>query len=377
MSSLDALVAQQAALPRSIRLFRYIPERRPFTIAEFDPASVVWHGDLPPYLLLGPLDEASFERTAEGWTASYRGPESDTWLRICYHDEPGCYLFRQAWRGIAGPQAGAGGSLGLGKAIARFVLPRFPEEWDRELRDVASHAYQVRTLARSVGLPGFLGIPDGPFQSIACPVAVADLRRLRARLEKYAAATSPTFPISVEARLVHQSIAYLEGRAPEWTTVPAATFECSVADTGTVPLALPHRERTGDGVDAWRLDRVVYLVVVTVPFTAVQRVLAALAGRDMPVRRREDPPVRCEALPLVAPPGIELQCKSLLLWDDERTTCTTLLFETPYGVSPTLTAAAVADGERESEALLEVAERFSREVMAVAGEPEWHGLRKA
>lgn len=74
----------QALLPASIQLFRYHPTRRAFAFDALDPARVTKAKDLPPYLVLGPLDESSFRASAAGWSASWRGAKRDTFLQIDY-----------------------------------------------------------------------------------------------------------------------------------------------------------------------------------------------------------------------------------------------------------------------------------------------------
>ena len=73
------IIQQQAEAPLSIHLLRYLPQRRGFNWRALDPAAIRSAGDLPPYLILGELDEASFKRSDEGWSARWQGTEPDTW----------------------------------------------------------------------------------------------------------------------------------------------------------------------------------------------------------------------------------------------------------------------------------------------------------
>ncbi len=163
----DPILAKQAALPPVIRLFRYQPARRVFDITAFDPARVGAAADLPPYLVLGALDEAA--------AATLR-------------------------------------------------------------REV-----QVHYVAQQEALPSFWGFPDGAMRTVAFPVAVGDLRSMRARIAAVAA-QRPDYPIAAEARLVSQTV-YVDERAfaPMGSFNIKAILERSEKQTGMPPrTARPH-----------------------------------------------------------------------------------------------------------------------------------------
>ena len=98
----ETIFDQQSKLPKSIRLFRYNPDREPFSWESWNPEKVKGVEDLPSYLILGQLDKDSFELSSDGWTATWQGAEPDIRFEVKYLAEKKCYDVQQTWCGIDG-----------------------------------------------------------------------------------------------------------------------------------------------------------------------------------------------------------------------------------------------------------------------------------
>ncbi len=364
----NPVLQRQASLPRAIRLLRHNPARPAFAFDKFDPHRVRTAADLPPYLLLGPLDAASFAATPDGWSASYRGSEPDTHLQLSLslRRDPGFWRLQQSWCGVDGGLSQAVARLPLGRVVSQFLYGRFPSGWDRAAKERFERDYQLHYVPQSDNLVSFCGVPDGAFRTIAFPVAVDRLRHVKAWLEGLVADAQFTYPLGAEARLVFQAVNYREGKAPEWTRAAPVAFEQSIRDTGTVPFGLPVRETAPDGSAAWTLRRCLYVVLLTVPFGGLRAVLDKLAGPSGPVRSSTDEALPAELVPLVFPLGFEAQAKEINVWDPARTTRTCWQFADPHGRPGASDTDASRIAQRGAEACLQEAERISDAVTSAA-----------
>lgn len=344
-----------AALPPVIPLLRYVPTRRPFDLRRFDPASVRTTTDLPPYLVLGPLDESSFAIGAEGWSAVYRGSEDGTQLRLAYRLPHGLYSLHQTWQGIDGGVAGADGRLSLDRVVGQFLYLQFPTAWEQAASAALSAAYHVHCVATPANVPSLCGFPDGALRTVAFPVAVGALRSVWSRLADLAA-QQPDYPVVAEARLVGQVLHFDERMTPAWRTAATSLLERSTAETGIAPLGPLECALAPNGLATRALRRAVYLVCVTVPFAGLADLLVRLAGPNGPICRAADPAPADELRPMILPPGLVQSGGTIDVWLPRQPSGCSWRFADPLGRAPGVSGADGDWSPERAEQLLQVAE---------------------
>lgn len=359
--TLHSLVERQAALPLTIPLYRYTPERALFPMREWQPKTVRSQQDLPPYLILGSLDASSFQSSAARWSARWQGTEEDTYFEVAFKTNTGRYEIRQFWRGVDGGYGSYTPKIPLTRAISEGLYFRFPASWDRAAKEQLEADYQVAVVTPPERIYTFCGIPDGAFRTIAIPVSVKNLRPARQWFQQMVAHAPFAYPFSVEARFYTQVVHYVEGKAPAWTTEPAILFSQSVAETGLVPQTLPFREAGNDGSAAWTLWRKNYHLFITLPFAGLTDFLARAATVNGPIRAIDDPPVPFTTMPIIFPASLEHQTQNLPLWNREKTTKSTLQFADAEKGGQGKVGYPVEDEGRVEE-LLEAVENIGAEV---------------
>ncbi len=330
-----SLIDHQSELPRSVPLFRFAPDRTPFSWREFNPALVRSASDIPQYLILGDLDHSTFKPTSKGWSARWQGNESATHFDVTYKAESEQWKISQTWCGLDGGFGIFPAAMPLNKAIAEGLYMQFPRAWDRAAKLQLESTYQITIVEQAKNTYAFFGIPDGAFRTIAFPIAVHNLRPVRQWIRDIVNESPLTYPITVEAKLVFQALNYLEGKAPAWTSQGATTFNQSVAETGLAPQALPVREEANDGSAAWTLRRQIYFLFIGLPFAGLTDFLSRMVSANGPVRTILDPDFRFGLRPIVFPAGFETQAESLAIWDKARTTRSFLQFS--YSDEPKIT----------------------------------------
>lgn len=359
-----SLLDRQAELPRSVPLFRYAPERRPFSLRDWGPTHVQSADDLPPYLILGNLDPSTFARSAAGWSARWQGTEGDTHFDVAYKAETQRWEIRQTWCGLNGGFSVFPARMPLEKVIAQALYTEFPGTWDREAKSRLEADYQLTVIEPPKGAYSFCGIPDGAFRTIAFPIAVRNLRPVRQWIQNLVGKSPLAYPITVEAKLVFQALNYLEGKAPEWTSNEALAFNQSVVETGLAPQGFPVREVANDGSAAWTLRREIYYLFIGVPFAGLTDLLTRLATSNGPIRSITDPDFRFELRPIVMPAAFELQTESVALWDTARTTRSFLQFAPPGQTTVIPKIDDVVKAERSAPATLAKVESISADIVA-------------
>lgn len=359
-----SLLDLQSELPRSVPLFRYAPDRRPFYWRDWSPAHVHSAEDLPQRLILGDLAPSTFERSAAGWSARWTGTEDLTYFDVAYKAETQQWEIRQTWCGLDGGFSTYPSRMPLDKLIGQTLYMQFPRNWDREAKSRLEADYQLTVIEQPKNLYSSWGIPDGAFRTIAFPIAVRNLRPVRQWLEEIISGSPLAYPITVEAKLVFQALNYLEGKAPEWTSQQALAFNQSVVETGLAPQSFPVREESNDGSAAWTLRREIYFLFIGLPFAGVTDFLSRMATPNGPIRRAVDPSLRFELRPIVMPAALELQTESLAIWDTARTTRSFLQFAPPGQTRDVPKLEAVLEAERSAPATLAKIESISADVVA-------------
>lgn len=353
---------RQAELPASIQLFRYNPERLQFNWESWDPAKVRSAKDLPPYLILGPLDESTFKITSEGWSAIWQGTEKDTHFKIKYLAAKTRYEINQNWCGVDGGFSIYTSQIPLGKLITTLYIGGFPSSWDREAKNALEQKYQITYIEQPKEYPTMCGIPDGTFKTVAFPVSIRNLRPVREWLQKITIHSDINYPISAEAKLIFQAINYLEGKAPDWTTNENVVFIKSLDETGIVPDGFPVRETANNGSLAWTLRRHIYVLFIGLPFAGLTDLFEKMVTTDGPIRFREADPLRVQLQPIVIPPMTEFLTQNISFFDKEQTTRCFLQFFNPGDAPPVPSINDFIHGEAVADDLLLKAESISDEV---------------
>jgi len=359
------IIQQQAEAPLSICLLRYLPQRREFNWRALDPAAIRSAGDLPPYLILGELDEASFKRSDEGWSARWQGTEADTWFELAHDVAQQQWVAEDRWRGIRGSITTYKTRIPLPVVIGQAMYGWFPENWDRAAKALLEETYQLRLIEPKKGAPSMCGIPDGPARTIAFPIAVGELRGFRDHLRQCLERWQLPYPVAAEARLTYQGVCWQEGEAPGWldTTRPEDAFRQSVQDIGLVPFGYPRRSEDPDKPAVWSQTRELYYVYLTCPFAGLTDLLHRLASSQGPIRKVADPGLRFEWQPLVLSAGLEHLAADLTLDDDPRTTLMYLRFKPLAQWGKGVTVGKLIDGICSAEDDLARAETISADVV--------------
>jgi len=340
-----------ASLPRRLPLIRHQPARRPFDWAGFRPEAVRAAADLPPYLVMGPLDEGSFRSDAERWCGRWLGPEPSTRYELSFDRTRSRYAVSLAWRGIEGTATEWPVDRGFVDAALRGLVFGAVPAWDEEAKRQLEADWQIEYLPQPKEIHPFIGLPDGLFRTILLFVPAREIRSVRDRLGAWLSSATPPYPVSVDLRLLRQVVNYVEGKAPAWTAHPSECFRRNVEGTGLFAAALPEREVRADGVAAWTIRRSCYALSIQLPFPAVVPVVERLAVDLGLVRPKLGDPVGAEMLPVVIPALYDTHASGLGVWDAGQTTRSTIAFEREAAA-----ASEVPDPRAISEALWRIEE---------------------
>lgn len=309
----------KSRLPRIIGLGSHTPARRGFTLNGFDPKRVKCAADLPPYLILGELDETGCQFLTTGWRASWQGGEKDTHFDVTYKGDEDRYEITQTWCGVHGGLTTYRAVHPLAQIIGLALYQQFPEGWDGKAKESLEGCYQLSYVRSRPGWPSVCHIPDGAFRVISFPVAAHDLKPVFECLSEAASMSLP-FPFHAYARLIVQRVSYFEGHAPDWETTPLRLVESAIEDTGFPPLSMPQRTKEADGSAASTLEREVYVVFIAVPFAGLTDMLYGLRDPGGHMRYRDDPTRRFDLRPAVFPMGFAENMGVVAFWDGKRAT---------------------------------------------------------
>ena len=316
----SASVNRQSDLPELVPLLRYAPERSHHSWKVWGPELVLSISDLPQYLVLGGIDFSQFQLSSDGWFARWQGNEDDTYFDVTYKAKEKRWEVQQTWCGIDGGLSRYPANIPLDKLIAQALYMQFPSSWDRSAKTRLEKDYQLTLIEQHQNGYNLFGLPDGAFRTIVFPISVRNLRRVREWIQSIITDSPLTYPISVEAKLFHQVINYLERKAPEWTSQTGVAFLNSLEETGLAPHDFPVREVAKDGSAAWTLRRDVYFICIGLPFAGLVDFLSRMSSENGPVCTTYDPSFRFELYPIIIPAGFEIQTESLAVWDKARTT---------------------------------------------------------
>lgn len=231
--------------------------------------------DLPPYLILGVRDDASFHADADGWSIRWQGAEPDTWLQWRYDRSAHRNEFTHSYCGEPGGVAHAPADKPVEPAIGSLYRQMLAN-WAHALRDRYAGprgVYYVDLLPRIDPLVYF---PDGRFLRLLLPLAPSAVQAWCERWCRAAQAVALPFPHTASIARLRCEIVYDEARhasTPESRAELAARCE---RQTGAPALALPARSALPDGRPGWRYDRAPLYAVVTAPFAGFSGLLPLL-----------------------------------------------------------------------------------------------------
>jgi hypothetical protein len=301
--------------PRRIPIARYIPARRDFPLADWDPRNVQVAADLPPYLILGQLDEATFQRTEVGWSARWVGVDPGTWFFVTWHSKDAHYEIRQSWQGIEGPCGHYDSHISLDRIIGLMLYHRFPDSWESAAQQRLEAQYQLTYIPQASVSSAPIGIPDGALRHIVFPFPVFALRRYARALRKWLESWALPYPVTVEARLLFNVVNYVEGKAPAWTCHPAVVGKHCLEEMHVPTCGVPVREVAANGSAAWTLRRELYYIFIGVPFAGLTDLLARLRADGGMIRSVDDPELRFELRPFILPAGFESPAREFSVMD--------------------------------------------------------------
>jgi len=354
----------QDRLPSLIQLLQYVPNRKPFSRGDRNAATVRTSADLPPYLVLGNLDEATFQRSSSGWSTRWQGLENNTYFDATFKADHTRYEFHQVWQGVDGGFGHCSSQASPEEAVARCpIYVQFPLSWESAVKTQLEGKYQLTFIEQSKRMASTFFSPDGFFFTIAFPVAVCDLRQIQRQLKDIVAKSPLGYPVSMAARRVVQVVNYPEGKAPAWTREPMTVFTRSLLETGLMPWSLPIRETANDGSAAWTLRRDVYFVFINLPFAGLTDLLSRIYDESGHLRTASAQPLRFEWWPILMHSGFEVQAESIALFDRARTTRSFLSFALPDHKYFVPSFEEITSSLANSEALLKQAEEISSEVL--------------
>lgn len=319
MDSIDSV------LPPSITLARFAAKgRRDFSLKDFDPKVVRSVKDLPPYLLMGDLDEATFQWSQGNWSARWQGVEANTFLAIDYDLTRAHYVIEQRWQGIHGGTSNYSDRVPLTVILGQALNCEFPQKWDQKALADSQLRYKLTFLPHTNDVPSLLGLPDGFFTTIAIPIHVSQLRTAMHSINELCRDGALTTPLYAQAHRVIQAINYVEGKDSAESTDPDNLFVPNFLDTGLLPLAMPLREVASDGSSAWTIRRHIYVICIHVPFSVLGLALDWLAENSELIQKNregeesENKPFGMR--PFVMPAGLDALGVEVKYWDKRRTT---------------------------------------------------------
>jgi hypothetical protein len=242
-------------LSRAIPLARYAPRRKPFSWQGWDPARVRSAADLPPYLILGPLDHSSFAQSDGSWSARWQGIDHDTHLDVAWQPQSTRWSVRQTWRGEQGGFALFDTKVPLDRVIMQGLYAQFPRRWDAAAKSQFESRYQLTVIAQPAEAYSFCGMPDGAFRSIVVPIAAGAIESSQRWVQDVIDEEPLSYPVVADVR-------------------PA-----------------------DDGDSCF--------VFITLPFAGLAQFLGFMRNRFGAVRFQIDPPLPEKSRPIVIPAGLE------------------------------------------------------------------------
>jgi hypothetical protein len=291
-------------LPACITLsptFRFAPEIR------WQPHEVVCADDLPWRLYLGDIDPDSFVGDANGWRVEYRDAAPDTGIALEYRPAENLLRLNQRYRGAEVSTYASAKSTW--RQLTPLAYPGLATHWEAKVRDELEPHFNLRVISGGPDTPCVVGLPDGAFMAVVCPVPVLMLRAVPLAFAAMDQDASIAAVVAGHLSLALTVVNYAEGRCPGIPDAPDRLYYKALIESGLSPIEVPIWETGKDGTRALTLRRVNYLLVVTCTLRDVTRVVGHLAEAGLIARgsgRSEGYPDAPEYGALVMPSSNEL-----------------------------------------------------------------------
>ena len=283
--------------------------------------AIVSLSDLPPYLFMGRLDEASFRSDSSGWSATWCR-DATTWFRIDYDAKDGVVHAREQWLGCEGLYSCMHHNE-LGRlAQMRFMSP--VQSWENRAEQILQARWNLKYLKAEEGDWMMAGIPDGFMKTLMLPLPADALPFLVNTFARFRDDPAMDFPVSGYVLPVMGTVNYVEGKNPPWACDPGDLYLRTFLASGFPPLAEPVRECTNDGSAAWTVRRLNCMAFIGVPFAGMIPFLEKLEQGGLlaagPMQSSDENPgvSSVEFSGCILPVGKEFSLQSLAWWPEDR-----------------------------------------------------------
>lgn len=301
-------------LPPSIGMCRHLPTRSISPDKELNPDKVRSTRDLPAYLIFGKIAEVKRKMFRTDWTACWVGLDPETQLQIKYDSKESCYIIEQMWRGIESGCGFADSSLPLSKALSSQYI-QFPKEWDDCAKEYLENLYQVIYIPHQKGQSLFFGIPDGCFKTIVIPVHIKDIMNIYDHFERISSNDNLEFPFYAYSRPLINVTEYFRSDCPSTIIDPKEVFINDFKDTGLIPFEIPTQENEDVNAAMLTSRRKQYVVVITVPFGGLTKILELLCASGVILKREGCENLSLNKQPFIFPAGTDINANSVTFWN--------------------------------------------------------------
>lgn len=308
-------------LDTPVELVRHVPKRKGPSLQHVVPAEVNGPEQLPPYLMLGPIDQSSFYSDAHGWSVVWRGVDPDTELCWRHERSTGANAVSHRWLGIAGGSAEASGDVRIEHAIGALYMP-LPRKWDELAEKMFCSRWRLGYYIVPKDARAVAYFPDGPLRNIIVPVLPEQVSGFAGPwIERVRAANLP-FPLITLLVRLRCDTAYVQGCNGMDHEDPFPLLARCRQQTGVDAGRPAERVRIDDGRWAWEIERHLLCVVTTVSFAGLNTALQMLdeAGiltpASEPFALRDDRPDA--AAPIIVPIEFHRGTK-LARWSPDQT----------------------------------------------------------
>jgi hypothetical protein len=231
--------------------------------------------DLPSRLFIGDLTE--FRKPGENseWDALYEDPDGELKARLSLS---GDFLYlKQEWKGE--PHCCAV------KANIHDKLPLYARNvaslWQRQLEDAVLPRYNIHLFPYDDRLPDMICFPDGVLLTLACPIAVRDLRKAYEFQESLQSDSNIRTPIVGYCSLVEGTCERRVQEGFQHEHLHPLMWKGHIEAVGIAPTALSEAVRDDSGLIRLVQHRRHYMYCIMFSLRELGRVLARLVEEEL------------------------------------------------------------------------------------------------
>jgi hypothetical protein len=289
----------EALFESTCEVIHHLPRRNKFKLQAVRPAQVGSARELPPYLLWGRRDDASFRLDRDGWSIRFQGVQRDTWLQWEYRRDAHENVFTHRWLGQDGTAVRASADEAPANALAALVLDGTIQRWEWT---AAAQRYAVDYIPSDADARQTVFLPDGPLRLLVLPLALSNAKAFALRWADAVDHARLPFPLQTQLEWVDCELAYLDRYHDFGADAAAALAARCERQTGQAPQAVRRVDlkwgKDGEGATqpdatAWEVRCRVPCAVTAVPLVGVEATLALLhdigavqrAGAPLPLDR--------------------------------------------------------------------------------------------